>query len=77
MAPLTPSASQNLIAYSIMIILTALAVICRIYVRVTHRQALQGSDWLCLASLALFYGQCGFFIHCKNFRCLYLVLLLP
>ncbi|KAI1396210.1 hypothetical protein F4819DRAFT_504675 [Hypoxylon fuscum] len=46
-----------------MIILTALAVICRIYVRVTHRQALQGSDWLCLASLALFYGQCGFFIH--------------
>ncbi|KAI4864469.1 hypothetical protein F4820DRAFT_423637 [Hypoxylon rubiginosum] len=62
MVPLTQGARQNLEACSAMIGLTALAVVSRVVVRLTHNQALQGSDWLCLISLALFYAQCGLII---------------
>lgn len=66
MVPLTQGARQNLEACSAMIGLTALAVVSRVVVRLTHNQALQGSDWLCLISLALFYAQCGLIIDCKS-----------
>ncbi|KAI6087452.1 hypothetical protein F4821DRAFT_108552 [Hypoxylon rubiginosum] len=63
MTPLTQGARQNLQACSAMIGLTALAVVSRVAVRLTHGQALQVSDWLCLTSLALFYAQCGLIIN--------------
>ncbi|KAI8959812.1 hypothetical protein F5Y11DRAFT_288295 [Daldinia sp. FL1419] len=59
----TSSGRENLIACAVLIGFGTIAVLLRIWVRITQPQCLQGHDYLCILSLALFYAQCGLIIN--------------
>nr|ALM31996.1 decarboxylase_GME8373 [Daldinia eschscholzii IFB-TL01] len=63
MAALTASARQNFIACVVMLSFTILTVLTRFLIKLTHRQSLNGPDWLCLISTAFFVAYCVLIIN--------------
>ncbi|KAI1656993.1 hypothetical protein F4813DRAFT_362584 [Daldinia decipiens] len=58
----TSSGQDNLRTCAVLIGLTSIVVLLRIWVRVSQRQCLKGHDWLCIVSLILYCAQCGLII---------------
>ncbi|ROW01080.1 hypothetical protein VSDG_02845 [Cytospora chrysosperma] len=63
MRPLTHTGRENVAACISTIVLTALALIARFAVRVSHGQIPFGSDWLCLWAAVMFYAYCGLILE--------------
>ncbi|KAI1468737.1 uncharacterized protein F4812DRAFT_424513 [Daldinia caldariorum] len=63
MAVLTTSARQNFITCVVMLSFTILSVLTRFLIKLTHRQSLNGPDYLCLISTAFFVAYCILIIN--------------
>lgn len=66
MRHLTHSGRENFSACVAMMVVTTVLVMARFAVRASHRQALMGSDWTCLLSLAFFYAYCSVLLNCQG-----------
>jgi hypothetical protein len=70
MSTLTEGARVNFAACVAMLVATTTCMAARFAVRLSMGQRPLGADWVCLLSLAIFYGYCAVIIDCTYFAAL-------
>ncbi|KAI1127422.1 hypothetical protein F5Y10DRAFT_292813 [Nemania abortiva] len=63
MAALTQGARENVVTSAVLIPLVSVFVLLRFGLKIFRRQAIQGPDWMCLFSAAIFIASSGLVIN--------------